>query len=132
MIPIDHLDCTKETFTVVRTGGQLEEGWEIPAQTHASYCDHMSKEISEDNVYIGSYATKRSKEGGGKDWRIFMMNNSGGGHACGWRRVNNFWPSRITDPDEIDEWQKDLIQKLEVLEAEKILKGKDVAKSKNV
>jgi hypothetical protein len=98
---------TTEPYTVTRTSGEIQDGWMITEKAHT--CP------------IRNPAALASFLNG---WRVHMHNGDYNAadpkaHACGWRPLGSFWPSRLTgDATAIEAWQKELEEFLEKQVAE--------------
>jgi hypothetical protein len=99
-----------DSYTVTRTGGEKEAGWIITNKPHEC-CD-----------YTAEWIDKRAGKSDKKDpliWRIFMesVKEDPNIHACGWRRVETFYPTRLEgSPDEILKWREELIRTLDEIQ----------------
>ena len=107
LIP-DLQDLIDVDYTVVRSkredemAGREESGWTISDKPHSSCCYSNT---------IFAQAMKREN-----DWKVFMSNSiDSQEHACGWRRVGTFWPTKITDETERVIWIAMLVQRLNKL-----------------
>jgi hypothetical protein len=98
-----------ETFTVLRTSGEMDPGWQI-----------------------AWLASKHGQKELGK-WRILMENKTNPDplkHVCGWRRIETIEPTRLSGNQEaIHAWRLEVIALLEALELERANKFPPVAAS---
>jgi len=96
----------EESYTVTRTSGELESSWFITKDRH--FCVDTRR-----LTWVPGAHASLKKEG----WRVFLANpKEGDGHACGWRRIGTFWPSRLDgDQAAIDAWVTELKTTLERL-----------------
>jgi len=107
-LPFFH-DMLCETYTVIRTSGVEEDGWQFSANTDIPECACH---------YYGGFATKYIINSTGiYTWR-FMMNNgicclndcpAKNDHTCkahshGWREIRSFWPTHLTSIQEREAW----------------------------
>ena len=64
-----------------------QEGWRIDAAMHSTVCNAQSWE----------YSKFARSSGGEHAWKVVMSNalDNPNTHACGWRRVGEFWPTDL-------------------------------------
>lgn len=98
-----------ETFTVLRTSGEMDPGWQI-----------------------AFLASKHGQKEPGK-WRILMENKTNPDplkHVSGWRRIETIEPTRFSGNQEaIDAWRFEIVTLLETLELERANKFPPIAPS---
>jgi hypothetical protein len=104
----DYEEIANDKYTVMRTSGQLDEGWVISIESGLV-------DIS------GSSATKHFTKDDPPKWRIFMDNSkTAHEYTCGWRRIETIYPTRLSgDEDAIKTWRQGLLEILEALEAKR-------------
>ena len=87
-----------ERFTVIRTNGEHQTGWRIPAVSH------LCHEGNWVNYHAQAWDHLTDGEGE-KSWRFHMVFDAPDvAHCCGWRRVRTFWPTRLTTEEEKKTW----------------------------
>jgi hypothetical protein len=109
-----------ETYTVIRTSGEEEEGWKIRDTQHK--CGLVVPGC------YGPYATNQYESRDGiKHWKFFMDNGSccddedhnHRPHACGYRTCDEgrrtFWPTRLK-PDQREGWWRWLDERVRSLQ----------------
>jgi len=87
-----------ERFTVIRTNGDEQSGWQIPAVSHDCH--------EGNHVKFHAQAWDGITDGHGeKKWKFHMVRDDPNEtHVCGWRRYRSFWPTRLTTQEEKDAW----------------------------
>jgi hypothetical protein len=105
----DYEEIVNDKYTVMRTSGQLDEGWIIALQSG------LVLNVS------GPSATKHFINDDPKKWRIFMDNGkTTHEYMCGWRRIETIHPTRLNgDEEAIKTWRQGLLEILEALEAKR-------------
>lgn len=102
----------EETYTVVRTSGEQQDGWLLTTKRHT--CVNTAGSVHPDALAL------LKQEG----WAIHLHNGDQSeeapeNHACGWRRLGTFWPTRLTgNQAAIDSWTNCFRAKLEQLAGE--------------
>jgi hypothetical protein len=99
-----------DTYTVVRTSGGKDTGWQINREQH----------ICMANVprWLRAHASNKAAKDTGK-WRLFMHNleETPNLHSCGWRRIETIEPTRLSGNEgAIRQWREELIKILETLD----------------
>jgi len=114
-------------FTVLRSPNAEhpapweQEGWRIDATMHSSVCNAQSWEFSRFARSVG----------GSYGWKVTLSNSmqDPNVHACGWRRVGDFWPTgqaaELREP-----WARALSEQLDKASAAAELL--DVSETQNV
>jgi hypothetical protein len=107
----------EDTYTVVRTNGEKQDGWLLKDKRHRCY--HTPPQ------HARPHAHALLREQG---WKVHLHNgdhddedgsNYREDHACGWRKLGTFWPTRLTgDQPAIDAWTEALRDRLEELAAQ--------------
>jgi hypothetical protein len=117
-VDISSLPYWKQSYTVERTGGYIEDGWIIDLHPHT--CDNNKDcEPPAAHAFLGNVPKRRRDLSGG--WRVHLHNGlpthiQGDEHACGWRPLGTFWPTELTDKeDEIKAWTAKLRADIERL-----------------
>jgi hypothetical protein len=121
-LPVNDFNAIlNETYTVQRNpktadgikpgqpGAAEDEWWKIRETPHSSGCSMPP--------WITAHATNRIKGSDGSyQWRFFLDNGfckcdddrlAGclcPQHACGWRRIRTFWPTRLKTQEEREAW----------------------------
>lgn len=110
--PEDYAKLVGETYTVVRTSKEEQEGFVIPVEPHD--CNQGSTQ----QFYPVSHATRMTRSA---ETKIFMTSgpwcvdrcaeeHTHKEHVCGWRTCvegrRDFWPSRLKTQEEREEWFK--------------------------
>jgi len=90
------------SYTVKRTSGLMDVGWTTETSEPAKWCRNMAH-----------FDVKSSS------WRIYMENGKPdpSEFAFGWRRLETIHPTEVTD---IDEWRKKVLDRLEILENQRL------------
>lgn len=105
-----------DTYTVIRTSGEQQTGWQIANDDHRCF-----------NKQPGAWRPRAHAVLQEDGWRVNMHNghhtDADGErldtHACGWRRLGSFWPTRLTgDQPAIDAWSNTLRDIMEQLASE--------------
>jgi hypothetical protein len=120
---------TEKEYTVIRTSGEVDQGWRIPLR----WTDDSGR-FSMEFPSASKHAQTERKPGymcGEKKWRIFMWKEEAGGVAYdnrsflyAWRRVETIYPTELADNEEyIEEWQKKTVALLDELEAKRVAEG---------
>ena len=127
-LPLDYYaQLLRTSFTVVRSNGKEDEGWQIPAprnKRRGNGNDH-------DSPWVASHAfqiTCVSKEqeniaNSGKPWHVFMVKRTlePESYRWGWRICSYdadelfFWPTHLTTQEERIAWRNDFRDKIETL-----------------
>jgi len=97
---IAHLLAATELYTVVRTDGTVEDGWSVSGDSHRC------------SAFIPTIAAAAGRISSTESWRVLMTNgkpDEDSAHACGWRRVETVWPTRITNEAERADWRAKFI-----------------------
>lgn len=93
-------------FTVLRSAnGEHDERWEQSGWriTNSPHGCGKSKDWENGKAYSSESQY---------NWKVFMNNtHTGLEHACGWRRIGDFWPTGMA-PEERLTWFQDLSQKI--------------------
>jgi len=114
---------TKESYTVKRTCGSLENDW-IISNCHRnkdgekSECPHNIV----NSAWANGHACKVDQV-----WKVFMSSpvniENISDHACGWRRLGTFFPTRLqNNTQEINSWQDSLKSYLDNLDMIRVSK----------
>lgn len=98
-----------EGYTVIRTDGKQQTEWKLSAKPH--WCVNQDPRTWRPKAHA-----VLQKEG----WRLHLSNDAEkADHACGWRRLGTFWPTRLTgDQTGIELWTSALDERLRALAAE--------------
>ncbi len=124
-LPLDYYaQLLRTSFTVVRSNGKEDEGWQIPAprnKRRGNGNDH-------DSPWVASHAfqiTCVSKEqeniaNSGKPWHVFMLKRTlePESYRWGWRLCSYdadelfFWPTHLNTQDERIAWRNDFRDKM--------------------
>ena len=103
---------TNLTYSVKRTAGNMDGGWVIRKSPFSN--------LDQSYAWVNMHASKHVADG----WRIFMHNNERDPnlYACGWRRIETIVPeNQATDFDQ-EKWYNDLLNILETLEQNRLLR----------
>jgi len=111
--PENYEKLVSETYTVVRTSKEEQEGFVIPREEHI--CNQGGNQL----FYPASHATCMTQSG---QQKVFMTSSGEYcrercrqehehlEHVCGWRTCaegrRDFWPSRLKTQEEREEWFK--------------------------
>lgn len=99
-----------EHYTVIRTDGKQQDGWQLNAKPH--FCWNVDPRQWRPTAHANL-----TKDG----WRVHMSNGPQDEeypdtHCCGWRRLGMFWPTSLTgDQAAIDAWTETLKGAIEQL-----------------
>ena len=123
----EYIELIKEPFTVVRTDGRVQDGWQIPAV--------IDPNRDMQGIWVASHAKKFSIEEMPFDkskiqklenglWKVFMVRKrlqEEEKYVWGWRECPadgplKFWPTRLTTEEERSTWRKAFREKLDTLE----------------
>jgi hypothetical protein len=105
----DYPEIANDSYTVERTSGEVDSGWQIPAGSGVD----MTVRFPAASIHALIAA---GMKGG---WRIFMDNGAKRPEDIrgGWRRIDTIWPTRLHgDPEAIEKWRNDFLIILEELE----------------
>ena len=118
----EYIEIIKEPFTVVRTDGRVQDGWQIPAVTDPN------RDLQ--GIWVASHAKKCSIGEMPLDenslWKVFMVRKrvqeKEDKYVWGWRDCPaddpvKFWPTRLTTEEERSAWRKTFREKLNSLQA---------------
>lgn len=108
-----------DTYTVVRTSGEQDAGWVIPATHHR--CAAISPE------WVGAHASLHAAKNPGT-WRIHMHNGHENPsiHSCGWRRLETIAPTRLRGNEAaITAWREETKAILDAAEKKRVLPPKE-------
>ena len=122
-------ELTGDSYTVIRTSGELQDGFRIPRAGH--YC---KEKFIQEPVWQGAHAwdglndakTAAAQQAEGDvhvepfaKWKVHLVKFSEAHHCCdvcGWRTMmpdngvgayknqRTFWPTRLTTPEEREAW----------------------------
>ena len=116
----EYIELIKEPFTVVRTDGRIQDGWQIPAVRDQN-SDRQATWVASHamKVAIGDMPHDENSE-----WKVFMVRSrpqEEDKYVCGWRPCPandpiTFWPTRLTTEEERNEWRKTFRSKLNTLQ----------------
>ena len=108
----EYEEIVNDTYSVLRSSGEIDSGWKVSHQS--------SREI----WLRGPSATKHINYPGAKNgWRIFLDNGNDMYHCCGWRHIENIYPTRLDgDEEAIKVWRQELLELLEFLETKRLEK----------
>lgn len=105
-----------DTYTVIRTSGEQQTGWQMSKEVHRCFNQNLG-------AWRPTAHALLKKDG----WSVYMHNGHHTDkegtvdpkHACGWRTIGTFWPTRLTgDQAAIDAWSSALRDLVELLAGE--------------
>ena len=123
----EYIELIKEPFTVVRTDGRVQDGWQIPAvrdpnrDLQGIWVASHAKKFSIGELPFDKSKTQKLENG---LWRVFMVCKRLGGeekYVWGWRECPadgpvKFWPTRLTTEEERNTWRNSFREKLDTLQ----------------
>jgi hypothetical protein len=124
-LPLDYYaELLRTSFTVLRSNGKEDEGWQIPAPRN----ERRGNGNDFDSPWVASHAfqiTCVSKEqkniaNSGKPWHVFMVKRTlePDSYRWGWRLCSYdadelfFWPTHLTTQEERIAWRNDFRDKI--------------------
>jgi len=131
-LPMDYYaKLIRTNFTVRRTDGREQEGWQIPAvrDPNRMDTDPYGRRMGSEE-FVASHACRelRDKEEcvpyDSRPWNVFMVRDKPTEEKdkklWGWRKLNPqqptpFWPTELTTDDEREAWKLEFCQKLSSL-----------------
>lgn len=117
----------EESYTVVRTSGEVQTGWLLTEKIHRCYNTDPRSQKPKAHAYLKPEAWAVHLHNGDQVSGADLENPSGSAtrdqdeedsekHCCGFRRLGTFWPTRLTDDAEaIAAWTNQLRDRLEEL-----------------
>jgi hypothetical protein len=128
-LPTDYYTkLIRTSFTVRRTDGREQEGWQIPAVRDPERDPYDSRMGHE---FVASHACREFQDGGNsnnpfnsKPWNFFMVRYQPEADTdkklWGWRvlhpfKAAAFWPTELTTNEEREAWKNELCQMLDTL-----------------
>jgi hypothetical protein len=91
-----------ESYTVVRTSGEQQAGWLLSDQGHKCYNQDIRAWRPRAHAFLKEQDWALALHNGDHDDEDGKLNEK---HACGWRTLGTFWPTRLTgDEAAIKAW----------------------------
>jgi hypothetical protein len=121
----EYTELIKTPFTVLRSDGRAQDGWQIPAVREPDR-DLYDRKMG--NEFVASHAFRDNDEkwngNPNRPWNVFLVRDQPTAEkdnkVWGWRRLRPdlpaaFWPTKLKTDEEREAWKLEFCQKLQSL-----------------